>query len=123
MEMTIERLNVGFNADVEVINHNEFVITGDITATVTFDYNGIQSGVKTKKIDSLRVVYNHDGLLEHIYDGDPNTPDNILLFRDVETYVNMSHRRNDLECGNTTRDVLITDDNSINVYAEIFIEP
>lgn len=122
MEVILKKLNIGFNADVKVVERNEFEITGDITMTVILDYDGFRSAPKQMDVDKLRVVYNHDGLLEHIYNGEPCVPDNILLFKDVETYVNKSHGGqivNQIDDGDDIRDILLTDDYSINVFADI----
>lgn len=122
MEVILKKLNIGFNADVKVVERNEFEITGDITMTVILDYDGFRSAPKQMDVDKLRVVYNHDGLLEHIYNGEPCVPDNILLFKDVETYVNKSHGGqivNQIDDGDDIRDVILTDDYSINVFADI----
>ena len=116
MKMTIEKLNIGFNADVKVVYRNEILITGDITATVTFDCDDVVAE-KKQTFDSLYVIYNHDGLLEHVYDGE-SVPDNTRLFTDVETYVNTARKTIDVNEDDITRDILITDDNSIN--AEFF---
>ena len=118
MKMTIEKLNIGFNADVKVVYRNEILITGDIMATVTFDCDDVETE-KKQTFDSLYVIYNHDGLLEHVYGGE-SVPDNTRLFTDVETYVNTARKTIDVNNDDITRDVLITDDNSINVYAEFF---
>lgn len=122
MEVILKKLNIGFNADVKVVERNEFEITGDITMTVILDYDGFRSAPKQMDVGKLRVVYNHDGLLEHIYNGEPCVPDNILLFKDVETYVNKSHGGqivNQIDDGDDIRDILLTDDYSINVFADI----
>ena len=114
MEMVLQKLRIASNADVKVIERNEFEITGDITMDLCPSTEGFVT------IDKLRVVYNHDGLLEHIYNGEPCVPDNDLLFTDVLTYVNMSHdgKINVDFDGGDVYDYLLTDDNSINVYAD-----
>lgn len=84
----LSEMNIGFNSDVKVLERNEFEITGDITAKLNIGFSGVDE-VQTKQIniERLYVVYNHDGLLEHVYNNEP-VPDNILLFKDVETHVN-----------------------------------
>lgn len=121
MEITLSKLNIGFNSEVKVVERNEFEITGDISIKIETEERGFGDKLNFWNVDKLRVVYNHDGLLEHIYNGEPCIPDNLLLFRDVETYVNMSHGGQipvDLDDSDLT-DVLLTDDNSINVYADL----
>lgn len=83
MDVILSKLNIGFNSEVKVVERNEFEIFGDISIKVRTDDKAETSNLAT--VDRLRVVYNHDGLLEHIYNGEPCVPDSTLLFRDVET--------------------------------------
>lgn len=119
MEMKLSKLSIAFNCDFKVVRRNEFVITGDITM------DAASTGRKSDKgfivIDELRVVYNHDGLLEHVYKGN-DEPDTFVILCDVERYVNESF--GDGKIADFTDDVYdypLSDDNSINVYADILL--
>jgi len=125
MEVSLFKLSIGFNADVKVVERNEFEITGDIAVDVEYVYGDTLSSPHAKQVNKLTVIYNHDGLLEHVYNGQ-EVPDNILLFKDVETYVNSSWggrinvETDDNEYEST--DIRLTDNNSIEVYADIILD-
>lgn len=119
MKANLSKLSIGFNANVEVIERNVFEITGDVKIEAVYDYNGCLSSPHIYDVDKLKVVYNHDGLLEHIYDGNEE-PDKIRLFKDVETYVAMANNTGTPVLDpNEFRELLITESNAINVYATI----
>lgn len=119
MKANLSNLSIGFSAEVRVIEHNTFEITGDIKIDIVYDYLGTLSSPHVYNVDKLKVVYNHDGLLEHIYDGNEE-PDKIRLFKDVETYVAMTNNVGTPVLNpNMFEGLLITADNSINVYADI----
>lgn len=125
MEVSLSKLSIGFNADVKVVERNEFEITGDVSVDVEYVYGDILSSPRAKRVNKLTVIYNHDGLLEHVYNGQ-EVPDNILLFKDVETYVNSSWGgRINIETDGDeyeTTDIRLTDNNSIEVYADITLD-
>lgn len=120
MEASLSKLSIGFNADVKVVERNEFEITGDITVDVEYVYGDILSSPHAKPVNKLTVIYNHDGLLEHVYNGQ-EVPDNILLFKDVETHVNSSWGRRIIVDFGESDEIRLTDSNSIAVYADMIL--
>lgn len=121
MEIKLSRLSIGFLSEIKVVSRNEFEITGDISMRVKYP-NQRTVAPEFADIDRLRVIYNHDGLLEDIYGGQ-GEPDRQRLFFEVERYVNSSFGgERSFECSEDYcedfEDVRLTDDNAIEVYAD-----
>lgn len=112
----LKNLKIGFGSQVKVIEHNEFEISGDITIDVEMDTDRY---VK-QYVEKLRVVYNHDGLLEYVYN-ESDTPDLFLLIKDVETYVNSSvGSRLHYDGDGFYNEIPLSDNKAIEVYADIY---
>ena len=111
-KVTLFGLSIGLSSEVQVIEHNKFEITGDISMKLKY------LKMEDVAIDKLEVIYNHDGLLEDIYHGE-STPDKLLLFKEVEAHVNSSYGGEIHICLYDYADyVRLTEDNSIEVYAD-----
>lgn len=112
----LSNLSIGFNSEVKVIEHNVFEIGGDITIMMKADDNTKPQAVI---VDKLKVVYNNDGMLDHVYNG-KDEPDSFILFKDVEKYVNQTYNVEiDLESYYT--DIPISDSKAVEVFADIYI--
>lgn len=117
MDLVLSKLSIAFNCNFKVIERNVFEITGDIT----IDISSEDLEDKFIKVDKLRVVYNHDGLLEHVYNGN-DEPDTFVILCDVERYVNATlGGGKPVDFTWEMYDYPLSDDNSINVYADILL--
>lgn len=119
MELVLSKLSIAFNCNFKVVERNVFEITGDITIDISSEYLEDEF----IRVDKLRVVYNHDGLLEHVYNGN-DEPDTFVILCDVERYVNATLGGGKPVTVNFTDDMYdypLSDDNSINVYADILL--
>ena len=79
MEIKLSRLSIGFLSEIKVVSRNEFEITGDISMRMKYPE---QRAIAPEfaDIDRLRVIYNHDGLLEDIYGGQGEPDRKRLVF-------------------------------------------
>lgn len=110
----LKNLSIGFGSNIKVIEHNVFEITGDISIEIESDVNKFVN----EKVEKLKVVYNHDGLLEHVYDG-KDEPDLFLLIRDVKSRTNSSYNRMHYDGDGFYEDINLSDSKAIEVYADI----
>ena len=113
----LRNLSIGFGSNVKIIEHNVFEITGDISIDIEDESNKFVS----ERVEKLYVTYNHDGLLERVYDG-KDEPDLFLLIRDVESYTNSSYNGVHFYGPDFYDDVELSDDNSIRVSADIYVD-
>ena len=105
--ITLNKLSIGFNSICEQTEPNAFTITGDITLRATDEYSKFNISV-----DKLKVVYNNEGLLEHINKSEHKSLD---VFSDAERYF----VEQELVSVSYTQDYkLATDGNSIEMYAD-----
>ena len=108
--ITLNKLSVGFGSNYERTEPNTFTITGDIT---------IQAADGTFKLnisaDKLKMVYNNEGLLDHINNSEHMSLD---LFSDAERY--FVEQELDLDT-DTHGYKLDMDGNSIELYADFDI--
>lgn len=108
--ITLNKLSVGFGSNCERTDTDAFTITGDITIQVT-------DGMFKRNISvyKLKVVYNHNGLLEHAIQSEHT---------DLEVFYDAEHRFVEQEIDYPTtyaEHKLATDGNSIELYADFEI--
>ena len=115
--LTYGNLGIGFSVEPKIIERNIFELEGDI--------NLHSCGIFSLDLRKIKVVYNHDGLLEDIYRN--GELDKFLLFKDIEMNVNSREKQiypikytdcklkgDEYYC----KEVRINDDNSIEVYID-----
>lgn len=108
--ITLNKLSIGFGSTYERTEPNTFTITGDITIQAS---QGAQH--LTISVDKLTVVYNHNGLLDHINNSEHMSLD---MFQDAERY--FVEQEVDLDA-DTYGYKLATDRNIIELYADFEI--
>lgn len=108
--ITLNKLTIGFGSTYERTEPNTFAITGDITIQVT---DGVFK--RNISVDKLKMVYNNDGLLDHINNSEHMSLD---LFSDAERYF----VEQELEWDTDTHGYKFeTDGNGIELYADFEI--
>jgi hypothetical protein len=109
--ITLNKLSVGFGSICEQTETNTFTITGDITIQATDGTFKLNISV-----DKLKVVYNHDGLLEHAIQSEHTDLD--VLYDAEHYFVEQELDWNAV----THKDYkLATDGNAIELYADFEI--
>lgn len=108
--ITLNKLSIGFGSNYGRTEPNTFTITGDITIQAT-------DGVFKRNIcvDRLKIVYNHNGLLDHINNSEHMSLD---MFQDAERYFVEQELDWDTD---TYGYKLETDGNAIELYADFEI--
>lgn len=108
--ITLNKLSVGFGSKCERTDTDTFTITGDIIIQAT---DGTFK--RNISVDRLKVVYNHDGLLEHALKSEHT---DLEVFYDAERYF----VEQEMEYPTTYAEhKLMTDDNSLELYADFEI--
>lgn len=113
----LKNLSIGLGSDIKVIEHNVFEITG---GDISIEIESAVNKFVNNKVEKLKVIYNHDGLLEHIYRG-KNNPDSVLLIKDVETYVAQSYNTMHYDGDDFYEDINLSDSKAIEVYADFML--
>ena len=113
--ITLNKLIVGFDSTCERTDTNTFTITGDITIQAT-DEVGMFEHKLNISVDKLKVVYNHDGLLEHAVQSEYTDLD---VFYDAEHYFVEQQLEWDTDTYEGYK--LATDGNAVELYADFEI--
>lgn len=112
--ITLNKLSIGFGSNYERTEPNTFTITGDITIQATDGVEVFKRNISIS-VDKLKVVYNHDGLLEHAIQSEHTDLD---VFYDAEHYFVEQEMDWDTD---THGYKLAADGNAIELYADFEI--
>lgn len=115
MKLKLSELSIGFSAEMKQTCANTFEFTGDMSIKCECDIEGFWQNLDFK-LKKLVVIYNHDGLLEHVLSKPDLTQLRVmddLWQRNPECEIDVEEDRDEYN------DIKLHKDNSINIYADI----